>query len=83
MCDRAIGHEVWLSALKNLVPTITYYYVTLFKQRHRRDSMLRPAHCAEVMHFKMFGCYEFSGQVKSSHISDLSHSHSIEGTFNA
>jgi hypothetical protein len=45
--------------------------------------MLRPAHCAEVMHFKMFGCYEFSGQVKNSHISDLSHSHSMEGTFNA
>jgi hypothetical protein len=26
-------------------------------------------HCAE-MNFKMFGCYEFSGQVKNSHISD-------------
>ena len=30
-------------------------------------------HCAEV-NFKMFGCYEFSGQVKNSHISDPSHS---------
>ena len=42
--------------------------------------------CAEV-NFKMFGCYEFSGQVKNSHISDPPHavadSHSLEGTFNA
>ena len=33
-------------------------------------------HCAEV-NFKMFGCYECSGQVKNAHISDPSHSHSL------
>jgi hypothetical protein len=33
-------------------------------------------HCAEV-NFKMFGCYECSGQVKNSHISDPSHSDSL------